>query len=228
MNITTLVLVIISVVLVNNFIFSKFLGLCPYIGVSKDRQSALGMGLAVIFVMTMASVASWGMYHFLLYPSPANLIYKLFGMSLEQLVFGGPFDLTYLKTLSFILVIATLVQFVEMVIQKVSPGLYAALGIYLPLITTNCAVLGVALLNIDGLIINGVQLGYGQPGSFLFATIQGFGAGVGFTLALVLMAGIREVIELTDLPESMKGMPITFIIAGLMAIAFMGFMGLVK
>ena len=228
MNISTIALVLISVVLVNNFILSKFLGLCPYVGVSKDRQSAIGMGLAVIFVMTMASVASWGMYHFLLYPSEANLLYILFGRSTEQLLPGGPFDLTYLKTLSFILVIATLVQFVEMVIQKVSPGLYAALGIYLPLITTNCAVLGVALLNIDGLIINGVQLGYGQPGSFLFAVVQGFGAGVGFTLALVLMAGIRETLELTELPESMKGMPITFIIAGLMAIAFMGFMGLVK
>ena len=227
MNITTILLVSVSVILVNNFVFSKFLGLCPYVGVSKDRQSAIGMGLAVIFVMTMASVASWSIYHFFLYPSQANLLYKMFGNSPDQLGVSGVFDLTYLKTLSFILVIATLVQFVEMVIQKVSPGLYAALGIYLPLITTNCAVLGVALLNIDGLTIQGVQLGYGQPDSFLFAVVHGFTAGIGFTLALVLMAGIRERLELAEVPEALKGMPITFITAGLLAIAFMGFIGLV-
>jgi electron transport complex protein RnfA len=221
MNIATILLVSISVILVNNFVLSKFLGLCPYIGVSKDRQSAIGMGLAVIFVMTMASVASWCIYHFFLYPSEANVLYKIFGGSLEN------YDLTYLRTLAFILVIATLVQFVEMVIQKVSPGLYAALGIYLPLITTNCAVLGVALLNIDGLTIKGVQLGYGQPDSFLFAVVHGFNAGIGFTVALILMAGIRERLEFAEVPEPLRGMPIAFITAGLLAIAFMGFIGLV-
>jgi electron transport complex protein RnfA len=215
-------LVLVSVVFVNNFVFSKFLGLCPYVGVSKDSQSALGMGLAVVFVMTMASVVSWAIFHFFLYPSPANLLYKVFGGDLAQ------YDLTYLRTLAFILVIATLVQFVEMVIQKVSPGLYSALGIYLPLITTNCAVLGVALLNIDGLTINGQQLGYGYPGSFLFAVVHGFGAGMGFALALMLMAGIRERLELADIPAPLRGMPIAFITAGLLAIAFMGFIGLVK
>jgi len=222
MTLTTTILVILSAVLVNNYIFSKFLGLCPYVGVSKDRQSAIGMGLAVVFVMTMASVASWAIYHYFLYPSEANILYKVFGGNLKD------YNLTYLRTLSFILVIATLVQFVEMVIQKISPALYSALGIYLPLITTNCAVLGVALLNIDGLTINGVQLGYGQPGSFIFAVVQGFGAGVGFTLALVLMAGIRERLELANVPKPLQGMPIAFITASLLAIAFMGFIGLVK
>jgi len=222
MSLTNVLLVILSVVLVNNFIFSRFLGLCPYIGVSKDRQSAMGMGLAVIFVMTIASVASWSIYHFLLVPSPSNILYKIFGGSVEN------YDLTYLKILSFILVIATLVQFVEIVIQKVSPGLYSALGIYLPLITTNCAVLGVALLNIDGFSLNGTQLGYGHPGSFIFAVVQGFGAGVGFTLALLLMAGIRERLEFANIPKPLRGMPIAFITAGMLAIAFMGFMGLVK
>ena len=222
MSIEIFLLVLVSVVFVNNFVLSRFLGLCPYIGVSKDMQSSTGMGLAVIFVMTMASVVSWAIYHFFLYPSTSNVLYLLFGGDLAQ------YDLTYLRTLSFILVIATLVQFVEMVIQKVSPGLYSALGIYLPLITTNCAVLGVALLNIDGLTIKGVELGYGHPGSFLFAVVHGFGAGVGFTIALLLMAGIRERLELADVPKPLRGMPIAFITAGLMAIAFMGFIGLVK
>ena len=222
MTITNVLLVILSVVLVNNFIFSRFLGLCPYVGVSKDRQSAMGMGLAVIFVMTLASVASWSIYHFLLFPGESNLLYKIFGGSIEN------YDLRYLKILSFILVIATLVQFVEIVIQKVSPGLYSALGIYLPLITTNCAVLGVALLNIDGFTLNGTQLGYGHPGSFIFSVVQGFGAGVGFTLALLLMAGIRERLEFANVPKPLRGMPIAFITAGMLAIAFMGFMGLVK
>jgi electron transport complex protein RnfA len=222
MSLEAFFLVLISVVLVNNVVLSKFLGLCPYIGVSKDSQSAMGMGLAVIFVMTMASVVSWAIYHFFLFPSTSNLLYIVFGGDLAQ------YDLTYLRTLAFILVIATLVQFVEMVIQKVSPGLYSALGIYLPLITTNCAVLGVALLNIDGLTINGVELGYGHPGSFLFAIVHGFGAGIGFAIALLLMAGIRERLELADVPRPLRGMPIAFITAGLMAIAFMGFIGLVK
>jgi len=205
MSITTAFLVIISVVLVNNFIFSRFLGYCPYIGVSTEKKSALGMGLAVIFVMTLASVVCWLVYHFFLYPSESNLFYKIFGngQGVES------FDLRYLMTLVFILVIA-------------------ALGIYLPLITTNCAVLGVTILNIEGVTINGVQLGYGHPYSLLFGVLQGFGAGCGFLLALMLMAGIRERLALQDIPKPFRGMPIAFLTAALLAIAFMGFAGLVK
>lgn len=222
MTLSTTFMVLVSVVLVNNFVLSRFLGLCPYVGVSKDRQSALGMGMAVIFVMTMASVATWVIYTYFLFPGEQNLLYRLFGGEMAR------YDARYLRTLSFILVIATLVQLVEMVVQKVSPGLYAALGIYLPLITTNCAVLGVALLNIDGMILAGVPLGHGHPGSFFFALVHGFGAGIGFTLALILMAGIRERLVYADVPERLRGMPIAFITAGLMAIAFMGFTALVK
>ena len=222
MSFTTILLVLVSAVFVNNFVFAKFLGTCPYIGVSKDSQSALGMGLAVIFVMTMTGAAAWAMYHFFLYPSKANVLYLICGGDLQR------YDLRYLSTLSFILVIAALVQFVEMVIQKTSPGLYAALGIYLPLITTNCAVLAVAILNIDGMTLQGVQLGYGQPGSFLFAVTNGCGGGTGFAVALMLMAGIRERLALGNVPKPLQGMPIAFIIAGLMAIAFTGFVGMVK
>ena len=224
MNLATAFLVIISVVLVNNFIFSRFLGYCPYIGVSTEKKSALGMGLAVIFVMTLASVVCWLVYHFFLYPSESNLFYKIFGsgQGVEN------FDLRYLMTLVFILVIAALVQFVEMVIQKIAPPLYAALGIYLPLITTNCAVLGVTILNIEGVTINGTALGYGHPYSLLFGVLQGFGAGCGFLLALMLMAGIRERLALVDIPKPFRGMPIAFLTAALLAIAFMGFAGLVK
>ncbi|MBR5901560.1 electron transport complex subunit RsxA [bacterium] len=224
MNLATAFLVIISVVLVNNFIFSRFLGYCPYIGVSTEKKSALGMGLAVIFVMTLASVVCWLVYHFFLYPSESNLFYKIFGgnQGVEN------FDLRYLMTLVFILVIAALVQFVEMVIQKIAPPLYAALGIYLPLITTNCAVLGVTILNIEGVTINGTALGYGHPMSLLFGVLQGFGAGCGFLLALMLMAGIRERLALQNIPKPFRGMPIAFLTAALLAIAFMGFAGLVK
>jgi electron transport complex protein RnfA len=222
MTLGTIALVVISAVFVNNFVFAKFLGTCPYVGCSKDSQSAIGMGLAVIFVMTLASATAWVAYHFFLYPSSANVLHLVFGGDISR------FDLRYLDTLMYILVIAALVQFVEMVIRKTSPGLYTALGIYLPLITTNCAVLAVAILNIQGMTINGVKLGYGQPGSFTFAVMNGCGGGVGFCVALLLMAGIRERLELGNVPKPLQGMPIAFIIAGLMAISFMGFIGLVK
>lgn len=221
MNLTTVFLIIVSTVFVNNFIFAKFLGNCPYVGVSNDSKSATGMGLAIIFVMTMASAASWAVYHFFLYPSEANILYHVFGGTPQR------YDLRFLDTLSFILVIAVLVQFVEMVIRKISPGLYTALGIYLPLITTNCAVLAVAILNIQGMTIVGKTLGYGHPDSFLFALINGFGGGVGFTVALLLMSGIRERLARCDVPKPLRGMPLAFIIAGIMAIAFMGFIGMV-
>ncbi len=188
--------IFIAVVLVNNFVLFRFLGLCPYIGVSKDSESALGMGMAVIFVMTMTSVVTWFIYN----------------------CFLVPLNLEYLHIIAFILTIATLVQLVEMVLQKMAPGLYEALGIFLPLITTNCAVLGVAMLNKDTL--------FGQELSFIKCVVQGFGAGVGFTLAMILMSGIRERLELADVPESLKGVPIAFITAGLMAIAFLGFAGM--
>jgi electron transport complex protein RnfA len=235
MNLATILLILLSTIFVNNFIFAKFLGNCPYVGVSNDSKSATGMGLAIIFVMTMASAAAWAVYHFFLYPSPANVLYQLFGHAPAnasatdlQAYILKHFDLRFLDTLSFILVIAVLVQFVEMVIRKVSPGLYTALGIYLPLITTNCAVLAVAILNIQGMTIGGKQLGYGQPDSFLFAIFNGFGGGVGFTVALLLMSGIRERLALCDVPKPLRGMPLAFVIAGLMAIAFMGFIGMVK
>ena len=181
-----------SAILVNNFVLSRFLGICPYLGVSRRVETAMGMSMAVAFVMTLASIATYFVYHHLLIPH----------------------DLAYLKTIVFILVIATLVQLVEMVIQKVSPTLYQALGIYLPLITTNCAVLGVAFLNI--------QEGYG----LLKTTIHGLGAGVGFGLAIVLFAGIRERLDLADISHAMKGTAIGLVVAGLLSLAFMGFLGL--
>ena len=198
MEIAKLFSIIIASIFINNFVLAKFLGLCPYIGVSKKLDSAIGMGMAVIFVMTMASTITWLVYNYLLNPSTS-----IFGL-----------DLTFLRTIAFILTIAALVQFVEMVIQKTAPALYKALGIFLPLITTNCAVLGVSILNINE--------GY----NFLETIINGFSAGVGFTLVLILMAGIRERLELADIPESLKGLPISFIVAGCMALAFLGFSGL--
>lgn len=194
-------LIFISVVFVNNFVLSRFLGLCPYVGVSRRSDAALGMGMAVIFVMTMTSAVTW-------------LIYARFLI---------PYHLEFLRTIAFILVIATLVQLVEMVIQKVSPALYRALGIYLPLITTNCAVLGVAVLNTDIFFNRGLAVDL----SFLKTIIQGFGAGVGFTLAMLLMSGIRERLELSEVPESLRGAPIAFITAAIMSMAFMGFVGIV-
>lgn len=207
MELQKLFMISIGVIFINNFIFSRFLGICPYIGVSKRLDSAVGMGAAVTFVMTLASTATWLIYTYLLSPTTSNLFYQLFSLQ-------TPPDLTFLKTIAFILVIASLVQFVEMVIQKTSPALYKSLGIYLPLITTNCAILGAALLNIDE--------GY----NFIESIVFGMSAGIGFTLALVLMAGIREKLELAQVPKSMQGIPIAFIMAGLMAIAFLGFSGL--
>jgi electron transport complex protein RnfA len=190
----------IATIFINNFVLARFLGLCPFLGVSKQISSAIGMGLAVIFVMTLASIVTWTVYVYVL----------------------DPLDIVYLRTIAFILVIATLVQLVEMVIEKTSPALYKALGIYLPLITTNCAVLGVAVLNIDSFVGDAGTMGE----SFVSSLVQGFSAGIGFTLALVLMAGIRERLDKADVPEAMKGLPIAFVTAGIMAIAFMGFSGL--
>ena len=182
----------IAAIFVQNFVLSRFLGLCPYIGVSKKIDSALGMGMAVIFVMTMASTITWIIQNYLLIP----------------------LKIEFLQTIAFILTIASLVQFVEMVIQKTAPSLYKALGVFLPLITTNCAVLGVAILNIN------------EQFTFFGAILNGFFAGLGFTLVLVLMAGIRERLEKAEIPQSMKGMPIAMIVAGCMALAFLGFAGL--
>ncbi|WP_434655208.1 electron transport complex subunit RsxA [Thermoanaerobacterium thermosaccharolyticum] len=190
---TKLILILISSILVNNFVLVRFLGECPFLGASKKIETALGMGIAVTFVMTIASAFAYIVYNMILLP----------------------LGLSYLETIAFILVIASLVQFVEMVIKKSSPALHQALGIYLPLITTNCAVLGVALLN--------VQESY----NFIEAVVNGFGSAVGFTLAVVLYAGIRERLELAPISKVLEGFPIALIGAGLMSIAFLGFQGLI-
>lgn len=200
MDLGQLFAIIIGAIFVSNFVLAKFLGLCPFVGVSKDSDSALGMGMAVIFVMSMASIVTWFVYTYVLVP----------------------LGLVYLRTIAFILVIATLVQFVEMVMEKTSPTLHRSLGIYLPLITTNCAVLGVAVVNVNQFMVTGLP----KATSFIYTVVNGLAAGVGFTLALVLMAAIRERLELVDIPKSMRGIPITFIVAGLMAMAFLGFSGL--
>lgn len=187
-----LLVIMISSSLINNVVLSQFLGLCPFLGVSKKTNTAAGMGVAVIFVITLASAVSGAIYKFLL----------------------EPLDITYLQTIVFILVIAALVQFVEMFLKKYIPGLYESLGVYLPLITTNCAVLGVALTN--------VQKNYG----ILYGIVNGFATAVGFTISIVILAGIREKMAHNDIPESFKGMPIVLVTAGLMAIAFCGFSGL--
>lgn len=188
----TLLVIAITAALVNNVVLSQFLGLCAFLGVSKKTKTASGMGFAVIFVITISSLLTSLIYKFILVPT----------------------HMTYLNTIVFILVIAALVQFVEMVLKKKSPSLYKALGVYLPLITTNCAVLGVALLN--------VQNSYG----IIESVVNGFGTALGFTIAIVIMAGIREKTEHNDYLPSMKGMPMVLITAGLMAIAFSGFSGL--
>ncbi|MBQ3583207.1 MAG: RnfABCDGE type electron transport complex subunit A [Lachnospiraceae bacterium] len=188
----TLLMIAVSSALVNNVVLSQFLGLCPFLGVSKKPKTAAGMGAAVIFVITISSFLTGLIYKFILVPT----------------------DMTYLNTIVFILVIAALVQFVEMVLKKMSPALYEALGVYLPLITTNCAVLGVALLN--------VQNGYG----ILEGVVNGFGTALGFTISIIIMAGIREKTEHNNISPALKGMPIVLITAGLMAIAFSGFSGL--
>jgi electron transport complex protein RnfA len=187
-----LLVILISSSLVNNVVLSQFLGLCPFLGVSKKTSTAVGMGTAVIFVITLASAVAGVIYQYILVP----------------------LDITYLQTIVFILVIAALVQFVEMFLKKFIPGLYQALGVYLPLITTNCAVLGVALTN--------VQKNYG----ILTGIVNGFATAVGFTISIVILAGIREKITYNDIPEPFRGMPIVLVTAGLMAIAFCGFSGL--
>lgn len=187
-----LILIFIGSALVSNVVLSQFLGLCSFVGVSKKTKTAAGMGFAVVFVITIASAFASVIYNYILVPA----------------------NLEYLQTIVFILVIAALVQFVEMVIKKYSRGLYDALGVYLALITTNCAVLGVALIN--------VQKSYG----FVESVVNGLGTSVGYLVAIVIMAGIRERMEYNDIPESFKGMPIVLITSGLMAIAFMGFSGL--
>ncbi|WXR61993.1 electron transport complex subunit RsxA [Peptostreptococcaceae bacterium AGR-M142] len=185
-------IILLSSILVNNFVMSRFLGICPFLGVSKKVETSIGMGMAVTFVMAIASTITY-------------FVQKL-------LVMAG---IEYLQTLAFILVIASLVQFVEMVIQKMSPTLYQSLGVFLPLITTNCAVLGVAVINIQ------------EKYNLIETIINGVGAAIGFTLAIVLFAGIREKLEIADIPEAFKGFPIALITAGLMSIAFLGFAGLV-
>lgn len=187
-----MLVIIVSAILVENFVLTKFLGICPFLGVSKNLSSALGMSVAVVFVMTIASGATWAVNEYLL----------------------KTFEIEYLQTIAFILVIAALVQFVEIVLKKTTPSLYKSLGIYLPLITTNCAVLGVSLLNI------------GREYNFLQSIVYGFGAGLGFTFALVLFSGVREKLETCDIPEALKGLPITLIAAALVSLAFFGFQGL--
>ncbi len=184
--------IIITSIFIQNYVFGRVLGICPYMGVSKKVESSIGMGMAIIFVISTASAITWLIYQYMLVP----------------------FGLEYLQTIMFILIIASLVQFVEMAVQKLSPNLYNALGVFLPLITTNCVVLGVAILNI--------QEGY----NFIETIVNGLGAAIGFTLALVLLAGIRERIEYSDIPKPFKGVPIAFLAASCLAIAFMGFSGM--
>ncbi|MDF2843151.1 MAG: electron transport complex subunit RsxA [Herbinix sp.] len=187
-----MIMIIIGSALVNNVVLSQFLGLCPFIGVSKKTGTAAGMGGAVIFVITVASALCSIIYQFIL----------------------TPFDMEYLQTIVFILVIASLVQFVELLLKKYSRALYSALGVYLPLITTNCAVLGVALINVN------------KDYSLINSIINGFGTAAGFTIAIIIMAGIRERIEFNDVPKAFQGSPIVLVTASLMAIAFFGFAGL--
>ena len=187
-------LFILAAVFVNNYILSQFLGICPFLGVSKKVETAAGMGVAVIFVMTLASAATYFIYNYILV--------KL--------------GIDYLYNIAFILVIAALVQFVEMFIKKSSPALYQSLGVYLPLITTNCAVLGVAVSN--------MQAGY----NFILSVLNGFGGAVGFTVSIILMAGIRERVEQNDHPKAFEGFPFALITAGLMSITFLGFQGLIN
>jgi len=189
-----LLIIFVSALLINNFVLSYFLGICPFLGVSNKLSSAVSMGMAVTFVMTITAVVTWPIYHLIL----------------------APYHLEFLEIVSFILVIASLVQFVEMFIRKTSEAIYDALGIYLPLITTNCAILGFALI--------AVLKNY----TYIETIVFGVGAGLGFTLALVIMAGIREELDFADVPESLKGPGITLLVAGILALAFMGFAGLVK
>lgn len=188
----TYISIIVTAIFINNIVLSQFLGICPFLGVSKKTSSALGMGAAVTFVTTLATVVTWLLQKFVL----------------------DPLELSYLQTIAFILVIASLVQMLEIIMKKITPALYSSLGVFLPLITTNCAVLGVAILVI--------QKGY----TLMESVTYGFSTSLGFTLALWIFAGIREQLELTDLPKGMQGVPIALICAGLLAMAFMGFSGI--
>ena len=192
MSISGILLLIVSAIFIDNFIFSKFLGCCPFLGVSKSPSTAFGMGCAVIFVITLSSAVTYCVYTYVLVP----------------------FELEYLKTIAFILIIASLVQMIEFFLKSKVPALYESLGIYLPLITTNCAVLGAALLNI--------QNGY----NFIYSVLFGFASGVGFTMAILIFAGVRARMQFSNPPPSFKGTPIALITAGLIAMAFMGFSGM--
>lgn len=185
---------------VQNFVLVKFYGICPFLGVSKKVDTALGMGMAVTFVMTLSSIMTW----------------------LCQNLILVPLNIEYMQTIAFIVIIAALVQFVEMFLQKMIPSLYSALGIYLPLITTNCAVLGVALLNVRTASVISESASY----TLIESIINGFSAGVGFMIAIVLFAGVRERLENSDIPESLQGFPIALISASLLAMAFLGFQGM--
>ncbi len=189
---TEILMIMLAAILTENFIFIKFMGICPFLGVSDKADKALGMSFAVIFVMTLSSAATWAVYHYLLVP----------------------FGLEYLQTVAFILVIASLVQFIEMFLKKNVPALYSSLGIFLPLITTNCAVLGAALLSISN--------GY----TFLQSVVFGFSAAVGFMVAVLIFAGIREKLRFSSVPKSFQGMPIALVAAGLVAMVFSGFSGI--
>ena len=199
MDVQQLFTIALGAILVNNFIFAQFLGICPFMGVSKKVDTALGMGLAVTFVMGLASAVCWVINEYLL---------------INPAIYGDGPNLAFMQTIAFILVIAALVQFIEMFLQKSMPSLYTALGIYLPLITTNCAVLGVVLLN--------VQNNY----NFIESVVYGITGGLGFLLAIVLFASIRERLVFADYPKAFEGFPIALVTAGLMALAFMGFSGL--
>lgn len=211
-------LVIISMVFVQNYVLARFLGLCPFINVSRKTDAALGMGMAVTFVMTMTSAVTWPLYFYVLELNPNNIFVQLEWL---QAGTGSQPLVAILKVSTYILVIASLVQLVETFLKKTVPALYHALGIFLPLITTNCAIMGVALLNTTS---------YPGPGqlSFFAAIWQGFWAGIGFTVVMLLMSGIRERLESAKIPEPMKDIPVAFVCTGLMAVAFMGFVGIVR
>lgn len=189
---TEYLLLILGTALVNNVVLVKFLGLCPTMGVSNKLDSAVGMGLATTFVLTLASIASWALEHFVL----------------------APLDIAFLRIMTFILVIAGVVQFTEILIKRFSPALHQVLGIFLPLITTNCAVLGVALLNVQ------------QENTFIQSMLYGFGSALGFTLVIIIFAGLRQRLAVSQVPAAFKGAPIAFVVAGLLSLSFMGFSGL--
>lgn len=196
MEVKIIFTILFGTIFINNFVLTQMLGLCPFLGVTKNLQSAAGIGFAVTSVMTVTSALTFTLYKYILIP----------------------YNITFLRTLSFILIIALQVQLAEYLVKRISPVLYQSLGIFLPLITTNCVVLGVAVLNINAGFITAE---YG----FIKSMTQGFGGGAGFTIALLIMAGIRERLELADTPENLKGLPISFITAGLIALAFFGFAG---